>query len=152
MANHQIDDESKIIKHKGPEKGMVDPEWFEKEYENPSRTELVLITAHFRIDWKKLDIRKKDSFVKLGVNKRKAVYQGDQWVDTEPIEVKDFSYLNKTGIQIIKGFKEKVYDIQNQNLLLKERLAKAKEAERKKDSTISHSLSDNEEPPPKANS
>ena len=94
-----------VLKYKGPAKNMVSPQWFEKQYADPSRTELVTVDANFRIDWRTLNIFKKKTLVRLGIsmeNKRKPVYHGDAWVDTDPIEIEDLSCLDHRAQQIVK--------------------------------------------------
>lgn len=94
-----------VVKHKGPAKNMVSPEWFEKEYADPSRTEQVTVDADFRIDWRTLSIFKKKTLVRLGITmgtKRKPVYHMEAWVDTDPIYVEDLSCLDHRGQQIVK--------------------------------------------------
>lgn len=113
-----------VLKFKGPAKGMVYPEWFELQYEDPTRTELVQVTSHFRIDWDTLDIVKKDSLIKLGIrldSKRKSIFSGERWVDTEPLEVEDSSYLNKIGIQVINALKQQINQLQDENKRLAKR-------------------------------
>ncbi|KAF9603635.1 hypothetical protein IFM89_037148 [Coptis chinensis] len=54
-----------IIKHKGAAKNMVNEEWFEKQYADPSRTELINVESNFRIEWNNLQIIKKDFLEKI---------------------------------------------------------------------------------------
>lgn len=83
-----------VLKHKGPAKALISHEWFESQYEDPSRTKEVQVSANFRIDWHTLHITKKETLFRLGLkegNKRKAVYHNDVWVDTEPLAVADLA-------------------------------------------------------------
>ncbi|KAK4422101.1 hypothetical protein Salat_2161100 [Sesamum alatum] len=51
---------------------------------DPSRTEQVLVSSNFRVDWHTLNIIKKDTLVRIGlklVSKRMPVYHCDQWKD-----------------------------------------------------------------------
>ncbi|XP_075513627.1 uncharacterized protein LOC142548884 [Primulina tabacum] len=96
------------------EKGIVDRRQ-EIEYADPSRTELVPVKANFRIDWHTLNIIKKDTIVKLGIKlgtKRIPVYHGDAWVDTDPIDIKDLSFLDHDGKEIIKSLRNYVIQLQ----------------------------------------
>lgn len=115
-----------VLKYKGPAKNQVYPEWFESQYADPSRTELVQVSANFRIDWHTFNIIKKDTLVMLGIKlgtKRKPVYHGDLWVDTEPIEVTDLSCLNYIGKGIIKSLRHEVIQLQTENLNLKDKFS-----------------------------
>lgn len=49
-----------VVKHKGPAKHLVNKEWFESQYANPSRKKEEKVEFNFRIDWKKLNIIKKE--------------------------------------------------------------------------------------------
>jgi hypothetical protein len=97
---------TEVLKFKGPAKNMVKPEWFEKQYADPSRTEQVRVEANFRIDWHELKIIKKEILVSLGIklrSKRIEVFRGDVWVDTDPIDINDLSSLDHSGKQIVKS-------------------------------------------------
>lgn len=77
---------SNILKYKGPAKNQVNQEWFESQYADPSRTKQVPVEANFRIDWHTLNIIKKDTMVRVGLQlgtKRIPVYHRDVWVDTD---------------------------------------------------------------------
>ena len=84
----EIEDGDNIIKHKGPAKGLVTSEWFQKQLRDPSATEEIPIQANFRIDWTKLEIGRKEMLLRLGVpksTKRENVYDSnDVWIGTEP--------------------------------------------------------------------
>ncbi|CAB4280624.1 unnamed protein product [Prunus armeniaca] len=58
---------SNILKYKGPAKNQVNQEWFESQYADPSRTKQVPVEANFRIDWHTLNIIKKDTMVRVGL-------------------------------------------------------------------------------------
>nr|GEU75909.1 DNA polymerase-like [Tanacetum cinerariifolium] len=47
-------EESTLKKYKGPGKDKVTPEWFEKQYAEPSRRVQVKVDAKFRIDWESM--------------------------------------------------------------------------------------------------
>ncbi|XP_050233250.1 DNA polymerase-like [Mercurialis annua] len=119
-------DGTNVLKYKGPAKNQVYPEWFESQYADPSRTELVPVEANFRIDWHTLNIIKKDTLVKLGIKlgaKRIPVYHRDVWVDTDPIDVKDLSCLDHIGKQIIKSLRNDVIQLQTEKNLLNEKFS-----------------------------
>ncbi|KAL5821138.1 hypothetical protein ACOSQ3_023020 [Xanthoceras sorbifolium] len=60
-------DSNHVIKFKGPVKNLVTHEWFKLQYADPSRTEQVLVENKFRVDRKTLNIIKKDTLVRLGI-------------------------------------------------------------------------------------
>lgn len=119
-------DSTNVLKYKGPAKTQVNPEWFESQYADPSRTELVPVEANFRIDWHTLNIIKKDTFVRLGIKqgaKRIPVYHRDVWVDTDPIDIKDLSCLDHIGKKIIKSLRNDVIQLQTENNILNEKFS-----------------------------
>ena len=119
-------DGTNVLKYKGPAKKQVYPEWFESQYADPSRTELVPVVANFRIDWHTLNIIKKDTLVRLGImlgTKRIPVYHRDVWVDSDPIDIKDLSCLNHIGKQIIKSLRNDVIQLQTEKNILIEKLS-----------------------------
>lgn len=116
-----------VLKYKGPAKEKVSPEWFKSQYADPTRTELVQVTANFRIDWRSLNILKKDSSFTLGIKlnpKRNSVYHENVWVDTEPIDIIDLSSINHIGKQIIKSLQNSLIQQQlSQNNILLDKLS-----------------------------
>lgn len=119
-------DGTDVLKFKGPAKNMVQPEWFESQYADPSRTQQVPVEANFRIDWHTLNIRKKDTLVRLGIKpetKRIPVYQRDVWVDTNPISIKDLPGIDYIGKRIIKLQKTLNLNLQTINQSLMEKLS-----------------------------
>lgn len=114
-------DSTNVLKYKGPAKSQVSPEWFESQFADPSRTEVVPVEANFRIDWHTLNIVKKDTLVRLGIKqgtKRVPVYQRDVWVDTDPIDINDLSCLDYIGQKIIKSLRKKVIQLGDENTKL----------------------------------
>ncbi|KAL3537038.1 hypothetical protein ACH5RR_000404 [Cinchona calisaya] len=97
-----IEDDRHIIKHKGPAKDLVTLEWFQKKFADLSLTKQIPIHANFRIDWKKLQIGRKDIIIKLGLPqslKRENVYDSNNvWIDTRPINVIDLGTQDATTI------------------------------------------------------
>ncbi|KAK7298428.1 hypothetical protein VNO77_46288 [Canavalia gladiata] len=65
--SYSTKDKNDIVKFKGPAKDQIDHEWFVLQYEDPSRTKLVQVTNHFRIDWRTLNIIRKETLVKVGI-------------------------------------------------------------------------------------
>ncbi|GJV21426.1 hypothetical protein Tco_1370446 [Tanacetum coccineum] len=68
-----------IKKYKGPAKDKVTPEWFEKQYVEPSRRVQVKVDAKLRIDWESLEIKNQEIIFSLGLkegSKRKCLEQG----------------------------------------------------------------------------
>ena len=109
-----IEDEHNIIKHKGPAKKLVSSEWFRKTLAavspvSPMKTstkdEAITAAANFRLDWKKLEIGRKEIRMKLGIpltTKRKNVYDDNNiWIDTRPINVIDLG--SKDANTIVKS-------------------------------------------------
>ena len=97
---------------------QVYPEWFELQYADPSRTELVSVEANFRIDWHTLNIIKKDTLVRLGIKqetKRIPVYHRDVWVDTDPIDINDLSSLIHIVKERIKSLRNDVIQLQTEH-------------------------------------
>ena len=45
-----LQDDSHIIKHKGPAKDLVTSEWFVRQFKDLSQTKVILTSANFRID------------------------------------------------------------------------------------------------------
>lgn len=118
-------DGTNVLKYKGPAKSLVYPEWFESQYADPSRTEMVPVTANFRIDWHTLNINKKDTLVKLGIKlgtKRIPVYHSDVWVDTDPIYINDLSSIDHIGKKIIQFLKNDLIQLQNEKNILSQKL------------------------------
>ena len=118
-------DGKNVIKYKGPAKNLIKKEGFQSQYADPSRTEVVKVTANFRVDWHSLNINKKDTLVSIGLkwNKRNPVYNGDYWTDTEPIDVTDLSVLDNASKQIITSLKKKENELLNVISSLKEKLS-----------------------------
>nr|YP_010127582.1 DNA-polymerase-like [Bougainvillea spectabilis]QPP04906.1 DNA-polymerase-like [Bougainvillea spectabilis] len=117
-AYYYLNDQNRVVKKfKGPAKNMVTPEWFESQYADPSRTEKVLVGSNFRIDWKSLNVIKKETIVRLGIklgNKRIPVYHGDWWVDTNPIEINDLSCLDHISRKIVNALRKKIMEQEDQ--------------------------------------
>ena len=89
-----------IIKHKGPAKGTVNEDWFERQYDDLERMQQITVESNFRIDWNRLDITKMDTIVNLGIRintKRVPIFDKNKiWVDTEPIHVDDLAGKDST--------------------------------------------------------
>lgn len=98
----QVEDDRKIIKHKGPAKDLVTSEWFHQQLGDLSRTETIPHEANFRIDWKTLHIVKKEMILNLGLplnRKRDNVYDSNNvWVDTNPKVVIDIGSTDTSTI------------------------------------------------------
>uniref|UniRef100_A0A5K1CAA5 DNA-directed DNA polymerase n=1 Tax=Nymphaea colorata TaxID=210225 RepID=A0A5K1CAA5_9MAGN len=110
-----IEDDRQIIKHKGPAKDFVTSEWFKKQLADLSLTGQIPTLANFKIEWKKLQIGKKDMLIKLGLpqsHKRKNVYDSNNvWIDTRPIDVIDIGSQDDNTIfkyELLKKNEESV--------------------------------------------
>lgn len=105
-------DGTNVIKYKGQAKNMVNPEWFESQYADPSRKQQVNVEANFRIEWKNLNIIKKEISIGIGIkegSKRIPVYRNNVWVDTEPINIHDLSSIDYTSsIKVIESLSDSV--------------------------------------------
>lgn len=87
-----------ITKQKGVGKILVNKDWFELQYKNPSRKIQSTVESPFRIDWENLNIFKKYTNVNLGIttDKRGLIYDdNNNWVGTAPIVVNDISDHDK---------------------------------------------------------
>lgn len=117
----KIYDGKVINKHKGAGKDFINNKWFEEQYNDPSRTQIINIIKNFRIDWNQLDIYKQVSQLKLGIqimNKRNPVYDNNnKWVDTKPLNIIDYGGQEK-DIKLLLS--------QLENQSLKEELEKMK--------------------------
>jgi hypothetical protein len=113
------------LKYKGLAKKEITPEWFLSQYADPDRTLQVEVEANFRIEWSSLNIFKKDKNVKVGLNqkpKRIKVYEGEYWVDTKPVDVKDLSRLDNISKKLVMLLRADVTHLKNENLSLYEKL------------------------------
>ncbi|XP_022975380.1 uncharacterized protein LOC111474649 [Cucurbita maxima] len=138
-----------VLKYKGPAKNMIRPEWFEKQYQNPSHTEQVSVESKFKIDWNTLNIFKKDTLVTLGLklgHKRISVYDNDVWVDTDPININDLSSLDHIGKSIIQFLKYELLQLQHENLTLSDQLNRKESEISERYKEISSEF-DDEKPP-----
>lgn len=134
-----------VLKYKGPAKNKVDPEWFELQYADPSRSKRVSVDANFRIDWHKLNIIKKETLIRLGIkmgNKRIPVYHRDAWVDTDPIEIKDLSSLDHIGKLIVKSLRNTVRQLMNENLIINQKLSQKEREIDERDKEMKSQLDD----------
>ena len=118
-------DGKNVTKYKGPAKNHINQEWFQSQYDKPSRKDVVKVTANFRVDWRTLNINKKETLVSIGLkwNKRDPVYNGDYWVDTIPKNVTDISVLDNTSKQIIISLYKIITSQKNVIASLKEKLS-----------------------------
>jgi len=131
-------DGKNVIKFKGPAKNLVDPEWFESQYEDISRQKQIIVESHFRIDWHKLDIIRKDTLYTLGIslgNKRKQVFKDQTWVDTDPVHISDLSRLDNIGKQILHSQRSEIKQLQLQ--IHNEKFMKEGELDERKKTEIS---------------
>jgi len=101
-----------VIKHKGATKDYATWEWFHAQYENPHRKELVPVISHFRINWYRLEIQKRENLYKLGINqnsKRFNVFINEKWVDTDPLHIRELSHVGpQTSVKIINYLKNEL--------------------------------------------
>jgi hypothetical protein len=114
----ETEDGSKVKKHKGAASSFATEEWFLSQKEDLTRTELVPVSANFRIDWKTLKISKKDMKYNLGVKvgrKRKPVFDDNKiWVDTKPVSIVELSGVNTLGIILFNRLKEEIKELQHE--------------------------------------
>ncbi|KAF6154153.1 hypothetical protein GIB67_016405 [Kingdonia uniflora] len=118
-----IDDDKKVIKHKGPAKNYVNTDWFQSQYENPSTTQNISIESNFRIDWHTLNIAKKVTQLSLRLqmgNKRDPVYdENNLWIDAVPKEVPDLAGEDSSVLKIDLPMVEDELDNKNKELVIK---------------------------------
>ncbi|GJW33985.1 DNA polymerase-like protein, partial [Tanacetum coccineum] len=111
---------STVKKYKGPAKDKVTPEWFEKQYAEPSRRVQVKVDAKFRIDWESLEIKNQEIIFSLGLkegSKRLPVYDSNKnWVDTEPIAIHDLSNIDYISRKVISSLSDRVLHLENERL------------------------------------
>lgn len=133
--SYYLNDNKCVMRFKGPAKNMVDPEWYISQLNNPSRTEQIMVTRDFMIDWHSLNIFKKERLHRLGITlgtKREPVFHREKFVGTEPIHIEDLSSLDNVGKTIIKSIKKYIIQLKNENQILGEKLAqKEREIEKK---------------------
>ena len=76
-----------------------------------SKTEIYPLERYFLIDYKRMDIIKKSTHIKLGISvgtKRIPVYnEKNEWVNTKPIYVHNLSKFNSLGVSLIKYMRYK---------------------------------------------
>lgn len=98
----ETEDDRQLIKHKGPAKDLVTSQWFKDILANQSLSQDIPTTANFRIDWKKLQIGRKDILLKIGLpqsTKRELLYDYQKvWIGTKPIYVIDLGNQDATTI------------------------------------------------------
>ncbi|GKF68415.1 hypothetical protein Tco_0198094 [Tanacetum coccineum] len=96
------------------------PEWFEKQYAEPSRRVQVKVDAKFRIDWESLEIKNQEIIFSLGLkegSKRLPVYDSNKnWVDTEPIAIHDLSNIDYISRKVISSLSDRVLHLENERL------------------------------------
>ena len=110
-----IEDGNHVMKFKGAAKKIIEPEWFEEQYANPYRMIQASVTSNFRINWKELEVIKKESNVTLQLamnRKRIAIIQDQKWVDTDPISISDLSALNNIGMKIIRALRKDINQLE----------------------------------------
>jgi len=110
-------DEKNVIKYKGAGKEHVDAEWFERQYLDPSQSQIKEVTSYFRRDWQNIDIKKKVSTTTLRTisGKRTSIIdENGIWVGSDPIHINDLSSINKIGRDVISNFKRKLKDLENE--------------------------------------
>jgi hypothetical protein len=119
-------DGKEVIKHKGATKSYATWEWFKAQYADPSRKELVPVTSNFRINWHTLEIQKREGLYKLGINqnsKRYNVFINDEWVDTDPIHIRELSNVTpNSGEKIIHYLKNELNHHRSKSGILSEKL------------------------------
>ncbi|KAJ8424719.1 hypothetical protein Cgig2_010042 [Carnegiea gigantea] len=84
-----------VVKHKGPGRALVDPQWFEDQFQNINRTIQGTVESNFMIDWKRLDIKKGEKRVnltiKMGIKREKVYDEKGIWIGTKPLHIIDLA-------------------------------------------------------------
>nr|GFA77863.1 DNA polymerase [Tanacetum cinerariifolium] len=84
---------STVKKYKGPAKDKVTPEWFKKQYAEPSRR------------------------VQVKGSKRLPVYDSNKnWVDTQPIAIHDLFNIDYISRKVISSLSDRVLHLENERL------------------------------------
>lgn len=68
---------------------------------------------------------KKETSIQLKIalgTKRKAVYKGNLWVDTEPIDITDLSCLDHASKRIITRLRKEISQLENEKTILNQKL------------------------------
>lgn len=116
-----------VLKHKGAAKSLVTLEWFQSQYDDPSRKQQVSVTSNFKINWNELEIHKQESLYKLGLSmdsKRLPVYSKNQWIGTEPIHIRDLSNVSPLlGDRILFYLRKEMNYLQAKSEILSEKLS-----------------------------
>uniref|UniRef100_A0A803NCT6 DNA-directed DNA polymerase n=1 Tax=Chenopodium quinoa TaxID=63459 RepID=A0A803NCT6_CHEQI len=123
------EEDTNVIKFKGPAKHLVDISWFREQLANPSRRMKVQIKNEFGIDWDNQTVGVKEYDYSLGIKlNSKRITQPDG--ETLPIEVNDMC-------GVAKSLFKKLMKLQTTNTLLNEKLSqKERESEKRMDGVI----------------
>jgi len=139
-------DEHNVIKFKGPAKTMIHPEWFEKQYADPSLKTLVEVKSNFKVKLSTLEVTStKNSYIlRLSLDpKRVRLFETESgaWADTMPLHINDLSGLDHMGKRRIASLRNKISELQVYNSILEEKFfQKGSEVENKEDGDILNNL------------
>lgn len=105
-------DEHNVIQFKGPAKTLIDPEWFEKQYADPSLKTVVEVKSNFKVKLSTLEVTSTTNSYILRLSpdpKRERLFEvkSKAWVDTMPLHINDLSGLKHSGKQRIASLRNK---------------------------------------------
>ncbi|KAL0305068.1 UNVERIFIED_CONTAM: DNA polymerase [Sesamum calycinum] len=132
ISSSTLEEGDNVLKHKGAAKAFISKEWFESQYQDLSRTEQIQVSANFRIDYKSMNITRKNTMVRLGIKegtKRKPVYDENIWVDTEPIEITDLgkgNAISHISQMVIKSLKRQILQLRDENTKILSKMLRRK--------------------------
>uniref|UniRef100_A0A803MIZ6 DNA-directed DNA polymerase n=1 Tax=Chenopodium quinoa TaxID=63459 RepID=A0A803MIZ6_CHEQI len=124
-----FEEDTNVIKFKGPAKHLVDISWFREQLANPSHRMKVQIKNEFGIDWDNQTVGVKEYDYSLGIKlNSKRITQPDR--ETLPIEVNDMC-------GVAKSLFKNLMKLQTTNTLLNEKLSqKERDSEKRMDGVI----------------
>ena len=144
-----------IIKHKGPAKDLVSSVWFDDILSEIYKKDKIMKSSSFQINWNNLNIMKKETHINLGLTEIKVFNENNIWIDTLPVEVKnyggneeailmfEFDKMEKLIMENDKKNKQMRYEIMNKtksnDILIKE-IEKLKSSKNIKDINIKNKV------------
>lgn len=129
VKGEQFDNVVAVMKYKGAGKDYVSKEWYQEQYKDPYRSiRIEGILQSFRVNLKNLTVYEAETSTSLKVslnNKRRPIFKDNQgklsykykktslWIDSDAIEVKDFSRAAFNQSSIMDNLFEKAVTLRN---------------------------------------